>query len=308
MLMMKAIAVKEAQAENSPVLMDVPVPEIDDHEVLVRIKAIGVGLHDRWFMPSSPNYPYPIGIEAAGVIERTGSKVADYRTGDRVMFTNSMQPKGGTWAEFSAVPQQSLILMPPALSFVKAAALPVAGGTAIESMRSLNLNRADTLFIAGASGAIGTLVIQLARASGVRVAASASAQNHDYMRSLGAEVTFDYHDPEWAAQVREWMPQGVDAALAIQPGTAVPSLDVVKDAGKLVTVSGDQLSAERNIEVEQTSHHAETLAELSKLAHQVVADHLQVIVEHTYPFEQGLAALEKTETRHARGKIILTLE
>lgn len=303
---MKAIAIETPA--STPTLMELPVPDIDGDEVLVRTEAIGVGLHDRWFRPGDARFPYPIGIEAAGVIQEVGSRVTGHRIGDRVMFTNSMQPKGGTWAEFSAVPEQALIPLPEGLGFVEAAALPVAGGTAIESIRSLGMSRGDTVFIAGASGAIGTLVIQLARAGGLRVAASASPRNHDYLRSLGAEETVDYHDPGWAGQVNRWMPHGVDAALAIQPGTGEASLGVVKDGGKVVTVSGDQLSTTKNIRIEQISHHPETLKSLSMLASEVASGSMRVVVEQTYPFEQGLAALEKTETRHARGKVVLTLE
>lgn len=305
---MRAIALKSPGGEKSPVLSTVPVPAIEDTEVLVRVRAVGVGLHDRWFIPSGANFPYPIGIEAAGIVQRVGSSVRGRHVGDRVMFTNSRQPKGGTWAEFTAVPEGSLIDVPHELGFVDAAALPVAGGTALESMRSLDLNRADTLFIAGASGAIGTLAIQLAVAAGVRVAASASSSNQQYLRSLGAEHAVDYRDPAWAARVRQWAPDGVDAALAIQPGTAAPSLPVIKDGGRLVTVSGDHVTPERHITVEQIGHHAETAPALSALAVDAAAGRIRVVVERTYPLDRGVAALEKTETRHARGKVVLTLD
>lgn len=291
---------------STPVLRELPVPRIDDDEALVRIEAIGVGLHDRWFRPGDAQYPYPIGIEAAGVVEDVGSGVAHRRRGDRVMFTNSSQPKGGTWAEFSAVPGHALIPLPPSLSFVEAAALPVAGGTAIESMRSLGLTSGTTLFVAGASGAIGTLVVQLAIAGGLRLAASASSGNHDYLHSLGVEKTVDYRDPEWTAELRRWMPGGVDAVLAIQPGTGEASLDAVRDGGRVVTVSGDHVATTRGIAVEQISHHLETAQELARLAEDVASGRIRVVIEQSYPLEKGLLALQKTETRHARGKIVLT--
>lgn len=304
---MKAIGIREARQPNQLSLMDIPVPEADENEVLVRIKAIGVGVHDRWFMPRNPRLPYAIGIEAAGIIEETGASVTGYQPGDRVMFTSSMQPKGGVWAEFAVVASDALSLMPDGLDFVRAAALPVAGNTALEALRALDLTPNDTVFIAGASGAIGTLAIQLAKSLGCRVAASASAQNHDYMRSLGAEKTVDYHDPKWVDQVRLWMPRGVDAALAIQPGTGSDCLPVVKDGGKLVTVSGDQVAPERGIDVTQVMAHYSTKQALARLASEVAAGRIHVEVERTYSFDQGIAALEKTETRHARGKVVVTL-
>jgi NADPH:quinone reductase-like Zn-dependent oxidoreductase len=304
---MKAIVVARAGALDSLSLIDVPVPEIDDGEVLVRIEAIGVGVHDRWFMPENARFPYPIGIEAAGTIEKAGEEVTRFRPGDRVMFINSTQPKGGVWAEFSVVPERAVIPLPDALDFVRAAALPVAGGTALASIRLLGLEPGDTVFMAGASGAIGTLAIQLARSRTCRVAASASTRNHDYLRSLGAELAVDYREPDWVEQVRGWMPGGVDAALAIQPGTGTECMRAVRDGGKVVTVSGDRLSAERRIEVEQVIVGPDMRTDLAEMAGEVASGRIYVEVERIYPFERGVEALEKTETRHARGKVVLTL-
>lgn len=176
-------------------LMDVSVPEIADHEVLVEIRAFGVGVHDRYFIPSNAAFPYPIGTEASGVIVDMGSKVAEFEVGDAVVLTSLLSPKGGPWAQFAVVPERSLIRLPEKLSFVEGAAIPIAGDAALESMKALSLKRGDSLFIAGASGAIGTLVIQLAVVRGIRVAGSASSRNHEYMRTLGADKAVDYSDP-----------------------------------------------------------------------------------------------------------------
>jgi NADPH:quinone reductase-like Zn-dependent oxidoreductase len=306
--MMKAIVAPRAGGHDSLVLTEVPVPEIGADEVLVRVRTVGVGVHDRWFMPRDATFPYPIGIEAAGIIEKVGEAVTCSQPGDRVMFVSSMQPKGGVWAEFAAVAERALVPLPDELDLVRAAALPVAGGTALGSIQLLGLEPGATVFMAGASGAIGTLAIQMARARGSRVAASASARNHDYLRSLGVELAVDYRGPEWVEQVRAWVPGGVDAALAIQPGTGTDSMRVVRDGGTLVTVSGDQLTPERGIRVAQVMAGPDTPAELARLAAEVVSGRLHVEVEYVYPFERGVEALEKTETRRARGKVVLTLE
>lgn len=288
-------------------LADMPVPEIDEHEVLVEIHGFGVGIHDRYFIPSDASFPYPIGTEGAGVIAKIGGKVAEFRLGDRVILSSSLQPKGGTWAQFTAVPENSLIRMPDELDFVRAAGIPVAGTSALESMSALDLAEGDTLFVAGASGAIGTLVIQLAAARGVRVVGSASSKNHEYMRSLGAEKAVDYSNPDWQKQVREWMPGGVDAALAIQPGTGVDSTAVVRNGGKVITVSGDSFAPERGITVLQFMHHRETRRQVIRLARDITAGQIQLVIERVYPFDRAIKALEKTETRHARGKIVVSV-
>lgn len=304
---MKAFVRTSSQNQNIE-FAEIPVPEINDEEVLVKVQAFGVGIHDRYFIPNDAIFPYTIGTEAAGLITKAGDSVARFQTGERVMLTSALLAKGGCWAEYVAVPQGSLIPMPDKLEFTAGAAIPVAGKTALEGMRALDLNAGDTLFVAGASGAIGTLVIQLAAARGIRVIGSASPKNHEYMLSLGAERAVDYSYPNWKQQIREWMPEGVSVALAIQPGTADDSIDVVKDGGTVVTVSGDPVPSRRNITVFQFEHHEETQQAVVQLASDIAEGQVRLVLEHIYPFKQAINALEKTETRHARGKSVVSLD
>src|SRR5699024_10418781 len=218
---------------------------------------------------------------------------------DRVIFTTTLQPQGGSWAEYAVAKQTAVTHLPDNLTFQKGAAVPIAGGTALECMRALDLEKGDDLFIAGASGAIGTFVIQLAAAKGIHIAASASEKNHEYMQALGAEKTVDYHNPNWPSQVNKWSKGGVTAALAIQPGTGIDSVKVVKDGGRLITVSGDndQVIPERNITVAQMGHHENTKQKLAQLLKDISKGKIQVVIEKEYAFEEALEALRKTETR-----------
>ncbi len=178
-------------------LMEIPVPVVFPNEVLVRMRAFGVGLHDRNTIPGGVTFPYPNGVEGAGIVATIGSAVSTYQTGDRVMFCG-LHPKGGTWAEYAAIDAQMLMPMPDGLDSPEAAALPVAGITALRGASALQLTKGDSAFIAGASGAIGTIKIQLAVRRGYRIAASSSPQNHAYMQSPGADLALDYRDPNWA--------------------------------------------------------------------------------------------------------------
>lgn len=286
---------------------EMPVPEIGTGQVLVRVEAFGVGIHDRYFIPASPCFPYTIGSEGAGIITRLGNDVRDFAIGDRVIFSTILQPEGGAWAEYAAANQETLVPLPDNLTFAVGATVPIAGKTALECMRELDLEKGDKLFIAGASGAIGTLVIQLAKAKGIYVSASASAINHDYMKSLGAENTVDYHEVDWIDTIKEWSDGGVAAALAIQPGTGIDSIKVIKAGGKLITVSGDsdKVTPERNITIRQMGHDAGTHQKAIQLVNTIANGGIQIVIEKEYPFEQALEALEKTETRHARGKLVV---
>ena len=288
-------------------LAEVPAPTPDADEVVVAVHAFGVGVHDRYFIPPGVSFPYVIGLEAAGVVAEIGAEVAGIDVGDRVMVTSVGNPKGGTWAPFAAVSASRVTVVPDSLDLVTAAAIPIAGDAALESLHTLGMESGQTLFVAGASGAIGSLVVQMAVQRGVRVAGSASPANHDHVRSSGAELAVDYGDSTWADQVHEWAAGGVDAALAILPGTPVPSLQVVRDGGHLVTVSGDPCPSERGIHVEQFPHRADTRSEMAELVADVSTGRTRMVIEHVYPFEQALRALAKTETRHARGKLIVTV-
>ncbi len=300
--------VKQADTKDDVVMRTVPVPTVGDGEVLVRVQAVGVGIHDGYFHPPIGEAPYVIGIEAAGIVDEVGGRVADYDIGDRIAFVSPMQAKGGTWAEYAVVSTDALIVrVPDGMPFAQAAAVPVAGGTILRALHALDLQPEETVFIAGASGAIGTLAIQLAVARGCRVAASASSKNHDYVIGLGAQKAVDYRDPAWPEQVREWRPAGVDAAIAIQPGTAAPSMAVVRDGGRIVAISGDQFAPERGIALHQVPHLLDVREELSDLMKRILAGDVRVTIEEAYPFARGLDALQKASTRRARGKSVLVL-
>lgn len=291
-------------------LQDVSLPTLQPDDVLLKVEAFGVGIHDRYFIPQDAVFPYVIGSEGAGTILEMGPQVRGFQKGDRVLFTTILQPQGGCWAPYAVAKGSALLALPAALSFVQGAAIPIAGKTALESLRELALQKGDRLFIAGASGAIGTLVIQLAAAQGILVSASASARNQAYMQLLGAEKTVDYADPAWMCQILEWSPSGVTAALAIQPGTGIEAIKVVKNGGRLITVSGDNATVppQRNIQIQQMGHEPETQQKLAVLVSAIANGTCQVVIEKEYPFEKALDALAKTETRRARGKLVVRVD
>jgi NADPH:quinone reductase-like Zn-dependent oxidoreductase len=263
------------------------VPDISNDELLVRVQAIGVGIHDSYFLPQGHAYPFPIGIEAAGTIEKVGDQVSEYRPGERIVFISMMQLKGGVWAEYAAVQKDSLIFrIPEKMSFEEAAAIPVAGNTTLKALKALPLQAGDSVFIAGASGAIGTFAIQLAKERGWRIAGSASPKNHAHMQSLGAEKTVDYRDENWPAQILEWMPGGVDAAIAVQPGTSESSMHVVKDGGTVITISNDTVEPERGITVEAVSHAIDVHDEMNALLQGFADGKYQPVIEQVFPLKR----------------------
>ncbi len=306
---MKAFVIPSAEQQQTVELAQVPVPIIGSDELLVRIHAVGVGIHDSYFLPSEIAYPFPVGIEAAGVVEEIGSDVTTYEPGAHITFVSAMQPKGGTWAEYAVVRVGALIVpIPEGLSFEQAAAVPVAGNTALKTFHMLeDVATGGSLFVAGASGAIGTFVIQMAKARGWKVAASASEHNHEYLTSLGADKVVDYHDETWIDEVLAWAPGGVAAAVAIQPNTTADSVRVVKDGGTAVTISGDQVASTRGVTVQMPSHQLDVRDAMKTLLQQIADGDIRLTIEHVFPFADALQALSKVQTRRARGKTVLTL-
>lgn len=305
---MKAF-VRTSAATQEVELHEVDIPKIQSDEVLIKVDAFGVGIHDRYFIPSQVSFPFVIGSEGTGIIIEKGREVQDFNIGDKVIFTTILQIQGGSWAEYAIAKQAVLISLPNNLTAAQGASIPIAGKAALECMREINLNNGDSLFIAGASGAIGTLVIQLAKEKGIRISASASTKNHDYMKSLGAEHTVDYNDPEWILKVKQWSNGGVTTALAIQSGTGSDSIKSVKDSGLLITVSGDSQTVitERNIEVRQMGHQLFTNQEMKELVNKISQEKIKVVIEKEYSFKDALEALKKTETRNARGKLVVKI-
>lgn len=288
--------------------LEISQPTIGDNEMLVKVAAVGVGIHDEYFHDPAVNYPYVIGIEASGTIQKIGKNVEGHKPGDRIAFISMMQPKGGTWAEYAVVSDQSLILpIPEGMTFEQAAAVLVPANTSLKALAEVGLQPGDSLFIAGGAGAIGTLLIQLGKARGYKVVASASKKNHKLMRELGADYAVDYHDDGWQAQVKDFASGGVDAAIAIHPGTPSEVQSVVKDGGVLVAVSGDQLTPERSIILKGVFNNIDVKSELADFMNQVAKGTMKLIIGKIYPFSEAITALEQVKTRHTRGKLVLTM-
>ena len=192
--------VRTSATTGEVTLIERPCPQPGDDEVLVAVSAYGVGVHDRFFIPPAGPFPYTLGTEGAGVVTAIGAAVTTVAIGDRVMITTIMRPAGGTWADFAVAPEKTVTKLPAAIDFATAAGFPIPANAAVETLHTLDLVRGSTLFVGGGSGAIGTLLIQMATRRGLRVAASASAANLALMLSLGAELAVDYNDQTWPDQ------------------------------------------------------------------------------------------------------------
>ncbi len=302
---MKACGVSGAEKEVA--LLELPEPSSPGPgQILVAVEAAGVGPWDEllngagWDVGLRP--PAALGVEGAGKVVAVGAGVTGFAVGDRVLAHEAPLPGGsGFWAERVLINADHAAACPPGLDAVQAAALPVNGLTAVQSLEKLDLGRGQRLLITNGGGATGALAIQLAAAKGIEVTATASAAAAERLLGLGAMEVVDYHDPNWSAKVRG----GFDAALIIAAGTADAALPLVRDGGRLCSLTSDAPPEERGI-TSGDLYVEPNATQLVELAEQAAAGTLKLAPE-PMPLSEGPAAFARVVTGRAGGKkIVLT--
>ncbi|RDC63618.1 NADP-dependent oxidoreductase [Adhaeribacter pallidiroseus] len=310
---MKAAVYEEFGGADKIQIRSITIPELKESEVLVKIKAAGVNPVDaavrEGFLKNYLPYRFPIipGWDMAGVVADRGFSARRFAVGDAV-YAYARRPlvQYGTFAEYIVIPESYLAHKPETVSFEEAAGIPLVGLTAYQSMYEAgNLQADQTVLILGASGGVGSLGIQLAKAKGARVIGVASAKNHDYMQQLGADFTLDYQQGNIGVMVKEIMPKGVDLIFDCASGdTLQQSLPALKPAGKLVSIlhHGEGLNPAIHFQyvfVEPNSSQLEHLRELTN------AGKLRVHVSETFTLDQTVEAFNQIQTHHTTGKIVL---
>ncbi len=312
----KMRAIAEAEFGGPVALMDLPNPEIGPGEVLIRVGAAGVNPFD-WKVADGVlkderehRFPLVLGFDAAGIVERVGADVTDLAEGDKVYgYLLRSVIGGGTYAEYVAAPAAIVARMPESVGIAEAAALPMPGLTALDLVDAAEPGERDTVLIVGATGGVGSYVVQLAARRGARVIATARQANEAFVRELGAAETIDHTREDVVEAVRDAHPDGIAAIIDMvsDPGALARMAGLVKEGGRIASsvFAADVVSfAVLGIEATNigTRPGAERLEELSRL---VDAGKISVKLERTFPIERAPEALEESRTGHARGKTVL---
>jgi NADPH:quinone reductase-like Zn-dependent oxidoreductase len=232
---MRAIALDHFGGEDVLCIRDdLPIPELADSEVLVRVQAAGVGEWDPFereggyakILGREPRFPYVLGSEGAGVIAARGDGVDGFEIGQAVYAVGFLNPKGGFYAEYAAVRADMVAPIPRGLSLEQAASLGGVGITALRGLDGvLGVKRGDALLIFGASGGIGHVAIQLAKHRGARVLAIASGDDGVALAArLGADAALDGHRDDVLGGAHAFAPDGFDGALFTAGGSTVDQL------------------------------------------------------------------------------------
>jgi NADPH:quinone reductase-like Zn-dependent oxidoreductase len=236
-------------------------------------------------------------------VESTGPDAARFEPGDEV-FAMLALTRGGAYAPYAIVKVEEAARKPAGLSHVEAASLPLVALTAWQALfDTAGLGQGQTVLIHGGAGGVGSVAIQLAKASGARVITTASAGNHDLVRSLGADVAIDYRNQRFEDVASE-----VDVVLDTIGGeTQVRSLDVLKDGGMLVSLVGlGQAARTPPRDIRAVSILVQPNAvQLTEIAALVDAGKLRPEVSLTLPLAQAADAHRQIETGRTRGKVVL---
>jgi NADPH:quinone reductase-like Zn-dependent oxidoreductase len=298
---------RSAGPDGDVVLLELPdPPSPGPGQILVAVEAAGVGAWDRllggagWDVGLRP--PAALGVEGAGRVLAVGADVGEFAVGDRVLAHEAPLPGGsGFWAERVLLTAAHTAPFPPGLEPVEAAALPVNGLTAGQALAMLGVGRGQRLLVTNGAGNTGSLAIQLAAAMGVEVTATASASATDRLRGLGAARVVDYHNPNWPDQVHGRF----DGALIAAIGTAAAALPLVRDGGRLCSLTSDAPAPQRGI-TSTNLYVRPDAAQLAQLAQRLSKGKLRLAPEPV-PLHEGPAAFTRVADGRAGGRKIVLI-
>jgi NADPH:quinone reductase-like Zn-dependent oxidoreductase len=306
---MKAIVAHEYGAPEVLKFEDAPRPEPKENELLVRVIACGVNPADplvisgRFAREFGTHLPLIPGYDVAGVVEETGAKVTKFKKGDAVYGYALF---GGGWADYAVLAENESALKAKSATIVEAAAVPMGALTAWQGLiDTAKLTAGQTVLIHGGSGGVGNFAVQIAKAKGARVIATASTANQDLLKQLGADVAIDYTKTKF-----EDVAKDVDVVFdTVGRDTLARSYAIVKKGGIVTTIVARPDPAQLDkygIRGSSIASHpnGNELAEITKL---IEAGKIKPIVTEVLPLTDAVKASQQAETHHTRGKIVLKI-
>lgn len=311
---MRAITFSEYGPASNLRLSEVPMPQPGPEDVLIRVAAAGINPADcnlragRFRLFLRLQLPFVPGSDVAGVVEAVGESVSQFQPGDRV-FAMTPTKAGGGYAEYAVAPVSSVAIVPDALGMEEAGGIPLAGLTAKQGLDKAGPLNGRSVLVYGASGGVGSLAVQIATARGARVTAVTSARNTDLVAGLGADDVVDYESAAWTADPGEYdvvldaaavlsLREGLrrtargGAFISLNPGYGNPLFKLV---GRL---SGRRVAS---LVVKPGRDDLQHLADL------LASGTVRPLIDRVYPLEAAEDAHRYSESRRARGKIVLAV-
>ncbi|SFB52035.1 NADPH:quinone reductase [Cohnella sp. OV330] len=302
---MQAIRVQEYGGPDVLKVETVERPEAQADEALVRIAYAAVipldfKIRNGWLQSVFPvTMPYIPGFYASGVIEEVGAGTTDFKPGDRVFGMIR-----GAYAEYGVAKVQDLMKLPEGLDFEEAATIKAGAEAAWKALFTEGeLQPGQTVLIHAAAGGVGQFAVQLAKWKGATVVATASTANLDFVKSLGADQVIDYTTTRFEDVVKE-----ADLVVDSVGGeTETRSWSVLKKGGIFVSLTQDPSEENARKHGVSTKFNTKfpTREDLQRLMDLMAEDTIKAEIDSVFPLSQANQALEKSEARHGRGRILL---
>ena len=312
---MKAFAL-EAFGEPGAVV-DLPVPEPAEGQIRIRVVAAGLNPFDssvmQGYMKEYMEHRFPLvpGSDASGTVDALGRGVTGWAVGDDAFGTVGKKYLGeGTLAAFTTVSTATVARKPEALDHAAAAAIPVAGGTALTMVDAISPSPGDVVVAIGATGGVGSYFVQLAARRGARVVAVNRGENADYARRLGAVDMIDYAQEDVIEAIRSRYADGI-GAIADMHGDK----DVLAGVADLISPGGHVVSAVGSADEEALSSRGVkatnvrgiiTTESLEALAAMIANGEIANPEIHAFPLSDAQSAISAVASGHTRGKIVVT--
>jgi NADPH:quinone reductase-like Zn-dependent oxidoreductase len=309
-------------------LADIEKPAPAEDQILVKVRAASVNPIDWHLMRGTPylmrlgfGLPKPrsprLGADFSGTVESIGNRVSRFKSGDEVFGVGR-----GSFAEYLTISEDKVAAKPAGLTFEQAAALPIAGLTALQALRDKGqVERGQQVLINGAAGGVGTFAVQIAKSLGAEVAAVCSTPNVEFVRSLGAILVFDYTKDDFAADGRRF-----DVLLDnVGNRSLADCRRALKSRGIYIGNGGGTPRDNRwGFAMLGSMIHSLVLSsfvsqklrgilanvnakDLADLANRVEAGQLMPIIGRRYELSKVPEAIRYLETSHARGKVIIEI-
>ena len=313
---MRAAAIDHPGGPEVLTLHVLPLPQVGARDVLIAVHTAGVSVWDadvrqRLMDVTKPSFPLVLGTDGAGLVAAVGSMVTTFKIGDPVYGHCWDNASGGFYAEYAAVPATCIARVPKGVSLDSAGALAASGLTALQGIDGvLRVRSGERLIIHGASGAVGTLAIQLAKLRGALVLATASGDDGIALtQRLGADAAVDGRHGDIGAAIQRFAPQGADALLALAAGEGLQRcIDGLRSGGRVAFPRGIESEPKPRSGITIVAYDAISgpeEAELARLNEAVQAGRFEIPIPAEYPLAEANKAHERLAAGHILGKLIL---
>lgn len=309
---MQAVYIKEYGNAQKLILGEFERPVINADQVLIKVRGAAVNPVD-WMIRDGylkdtdyHQLPLVLGWDVAGEIAELGADVSHFELADAV-FAHAPIAGQGAYAQYIAIDSHLVAAKPQSISLLESAAVPLAATTAWQALiKGCQIKAGDKVLIHNGAGGVGSFAIQIAKAMGAYVIATASAAKHDFVKSLGADQLIDYRTERFEDVVSD-----LDAVLAAVGGDDIlgRSLKVIRKGGRLISLldeldDGQSEASGINYQRWWVEPNAQDLAEIARL---IDSADIKVAIDKVFPLAQVAQAHELSESKTAAGKIVLAV-